>query len=289
MTVGRPYIGRFAPSPTGRLHLGSMVAAVASYLDARAHGGTWLVRMEDLDPPREVPGAADDILRTLEGFGLHWDGEVLYQHARHAAYRSALDQLLQDDMAFGCCCTRRELAEAGGLQVYPGTCRSGLPQGVEPRSWRFRMPDGAALDWQDAIQGEQHFAGDQVGDVTLLRADGQWAYHLAVVVDDEFQGITDVVRGADLVEATAAHIALQRALGFRTLRYAHVPVVTNAQGQKLSKQTLAQPVSIAEAPETLKKVFDHLKITECEVDEPIRMLDEAASKWQLTSLKQNES
>ena len=149
------------------------------------------------------------------------------------------------------------------------------------------MPDGADLDWQDAIQGEKHFAGGQVGDVTLLRADGHWAYHLAVVVDDEFQGITDVVRGADLVEATAAHIALQRALGFRTLRYAHVPVVTNAQGQKLSKQTLAQPVSIADASETLKKVFDHLKIPRCELDEPLRMLDEAASNWQLTSLKQN--
>lgn len=285
MTPRRPYVGRFAPSPTGRLHLGSMVAAVASYLDARAHGGAWLVRMEDLDPPREVSGAADDILRTLEGFGLYWDGEVLYQHARHAAYRAALDQLIEEDEAFGCCCTRRDLAEADGLQVYPGTCRTGLPDGVEPRSWRFRMPEGAELDWQDAIQGEQRFAGGQVGDVTLLRADGQWAYHLAVVVDDEFQGITDVVRGADLVEATAAHIALQRALGFRTLRYAHVPIVTNAQGQKLSKQTLAQPVSISDAPETLKKVFDHLKIKGCEVDEPTRMLDEATMNWQLRSLK----
>ena len=281
MTSGRPYVGRFAPSPTGRLHLGSMVAAVASYLDARAHGGAWLVRMEDLDPPREVSGAADDILRTLEGFGLHWDGEVLYQHARHAAYRAALDQLIEEDEAFGCCCTRRDLAEADGLQVYPGTCRTGLPDGVEPRSWRFQMPEGAELGWQDAIQGEQRFAGGQVGDVTLLRADGQWAYHLAVVVDDEFQGVTDVVRGADLVEATAAHIALQRALGFRTLRYAHVPIVTNAQGQKLSKQTLAQPVSISDAPETLKKVFDHLKIKGCEVDEPTRMLDEATMNWQL--------
>jgi len=286
MTQVRPYVGRFAPSPTGRLHLGSMVAAVASYLDARARGGTWFVRMEDLDPPREVPGAADGILRTLEGFGLNWDGEVLYQHTRHEAYRAALDMLVEEDKAFGCCCTRRDLAEADGLQVYPGTCRAGLPSGVEPRSWRFRMPDHEELVWQDAVQGDQRYASGRVGDVTLLRADGQWAYHLAVVVDDEYQEITDVVRGADLVDATAAHIALQRALGFRPLRYAHLPIVTNAQGQKLSKQSLAQPVSVVEAPQTLKKVFDHLRITGCEVDAPPKMLDQATSNWQLSLLKQ---
>jgi len=281
MTQGRPYVGRFAPSPTGRLHLGSMVAAVASYLDARAHGGTWLVRMEDLDPPREVAGAADDILRTLEGYGLHWDGAVLFQHTRHEAYREALQGLMEAGKAFGCSCTRRELAEVDGLGIYPGTCRPGLPKGVEPRSWRFRMPEKEELVWQDAIQGEQRFASAEVGDVTLLRADGLWAYHLAVVVDDEHQGVSNVVRGADLLAATAAHVALQRALGYRPLRYAHVPVVTNEQGQKLSKQTLAEPVSIEDASGVLRMVFDHLNVQHVERDRPEIMLVQALAQWQL--------
>ena len=287
MTQVRPYVGRFAPSPTGRLHLGSMVAAVASYLDARAHNGTWLVRMEDLDPPREVPGAADDILRTLEGFGLHWDGEVLYQHSRHGAYREALESLKKRDQAFGCICTRKDLEAVGGTLVYPGTCRKGLPVGISPRSWRFRMPPGKSLSWMDRIQGVQEVNSEEVGDVILLRADGFWAYHLAVVVDDQFQSITDVVRGADLLSSTAVHVALKGALECSKLRYAHVPVVTNAKGQKLSKQTLAEPVDLKNANSVLSAVFKHLSLDDVEPDSPQLMLDQATRRWAETRMRRD--
>lgn len=277
---GRPYVGRFAPSPTGRLHLGSMVAAVASYLDARAHGGRWLVRMEDLDPPREVSGAAEDILRTLEGFGLHWDGEVMHQRDRHAAYELALESLRNRGLAFGCVCTRKDLADANALSVYPGNCRKGLPQGVKPRSWRFRMPDSWPLTWNDRIQGLQSVPAAEVGDVTLRRADDCWAYHLAVVVDDQEQGVTDIVRGEDLLTSTAAHLAIQRALNCDSIRYAHVPLVKNAEGQKLSKQTLARPVEVAQASEVLQAAFQHLKLESVSLDSPTRMLEEATVLWE---------
>lgn len=279
MTLGRPYVGRFAPSPTGRLHLGSMVAAVASYLDARAHGGTWLVRIEDLDPPREVEGAADDILRTLEGYGLHWDGSVMYQHQRGDAYLEALEFLQSQNSAFGCNCSRKELQEVDGLSLYPGTCRDGLPPGLTPRSWRFRMAEEVDLKWEDRLQGQQSFRSTEIGDFTLRRGDGYWAYHLAVVVDDDFQGVTDVVRGSDLLESTAAHLALQRALQFPTPRYAHVPVVTNEAGQKLSKQTLADAVQIEDASKVLLAVLKHLNVNGVHVDEPERMLREAVTSW----------
>ena len=279
MTPRRPYIGRFAPSPTGRLHLGSMVAAVASWLDAKVHGGAWLLRMEDLDPPREVEGAADDILRTLEGFGLTWDGPVVFQSQRHALYREALDMLLEGDFAFGCACTRKVLAEADGLAVYPGFCRDGLPEEIAPRSWRFKMPRGPALSWGDRMEGRQSFRRDSVGDVTLLRADGHWAYHLAVVVDDADQGVTDVVRGADLLSSTAAHLALQHALNLSQPTYAHVPLLLNEQGQKLSKQTLARPVEMADAFNVLALVFQHLGLSVQGQAEPAVMLDEARKEW----------
>ena len=279
MTNRRPYVGRFAPSPTGRLHLGSMVAAVASYLDARAHDGTWLVRIEDLDPPREVEGASDDILRTLAGFGLEWDGEVAYQSKRHALYQSALENLLQSELAFGCICTRKKLAAAGGLEVYPGWCRDGLPLDTTPRLYRFRMPNGENLAWNDRIQGPQSVPREGVGDVVILRADGHWAYHLAVVVDDAEQGVTDVVRGADLLSSTAAHVALKQALKCPSIRYAHVPVVTNDQGQKLSKQTLATPVEVAQASFILQHTFRHLGLPPAEIDCPKKMLEEARAHW----------
>lgn len=279
MTPRRPYVGRFAPSPTGRLHLGSMVAAVASWLDARAHGGQWLVRMEDLDPPREVAGAADDILRTLEGFGLTWDGPVVYQSKRHEKYRAALDDLVQSDAAFGCACTRKILAEANGLEVYPGFCRSGLPPGVAARSWRFKMPEGPALTWQDRIRGRQSVNRDDVGDVTVLRADGHWAYHLAVVVDDAEQGVTDVVRGADLLHATSAHLALQQALDLPSPRYAHVALLTNDLGQKLSKQSRAEPVNPQKARIVLETVFAHLGLPHVEGAQPQDMLNTALPHW----------
>lgn len=238
-----PYVGRFAPSPTGPLHVGSLVAAVASFLDARAAGGRWLVRMEDLDRPRCEPGAADTILRQLEAYGLHGDGTVLYQSQRDDAYAAALDALKTCGAAYPCACTRSQLAQAPrnheGEILYPGTCRKGLPPGTVARAWRVRVAD-ASFRFHDRIHGdlEQNLARD-VGDFIVKRADGLFAYQLAVVVDDAFQGITHVVRGADLLWNTPRQIYLQGLLDLPTPVYAHVPLVTNAAGQKLSKQTLA--------------------------------------------------
>lgn len=285
MIEGRPYVGRFAPSPTGRLHLGSMAAAVASWLDAKAHEGQWLVRIEDLDPPREVEGAGDDILKTLEGFGLTWDGPVIRQSKRHDLYRGALSELKTKGLAFGCACTRKSLASVDGLSRYPGICRDGLPEGIHPRSWRFKMPEGASLSWSDRGQGRQSFDRCGVGDFTLLRADGHWAYHLAVVVDDEAQGVTDVVRGADLVSATACHLALQKAMCFDEPRYMHVDVVVNEQGQKLSKQTLAQPVELRDAPLVMQQVMMHLGLGNMEMNPLEDMLKEGLRRWSERHLK----
>ncbi len=238
-----PYIGRFAPSPTGPLHAGSLVAAVASWLDARAAGGRWLVRMEDLDRPRCEPGAADTILRQLTAYGLVWDGDVLAQSRRDDVYAAALDALKAQDAVYPCACTRSQLAHAPrnheGEIIYPGTCRNGLPPGGAARAWRVRVPDVRTY-FNDRIHGElgQNLA-EEVGDFVVQRADGLFAYQLAVVVDDAFQGITHVVRGADLLWNTPRQIHLQRLLGLPTPAYAHVPLITNAAGQKLSKQTLA--------------------------------------------------
>ena len=280
MTNRRPYVGRFAPSPTGRLHLGSLVAAVASYLDARAHGGTWLVRIEDLDPPREVEGASSDILKVLEGHGMHWDGEVLFQSSRHAAYEEALNKLVSEGNAFGCICTRRDLSMfSDHSSVYPGTCRSGLPQGVTPRAWRLHMPVGKDLVWLDRMKGTQRFSRESVGDVTLKRADGYWAYHLAVVVDDAFQSVTDIVRGEDLLSSTAAHLAIQQALSLPTINYAHHSVVRNNQGQKLSKQTRAVPVEVQYASKNLGEAFKYLGLFNIDSDRPNVMLSQATEQW----------
>ncbi len=240
------YRGRFAPSPTGPLHFGSLVAAVGSYLQARSQGGQWFVRIEDLDPPREVPGAADDILRTLEAFGFEWDGEVMYQSRRHAAYEAALEKLRQSGALYACGCTRREIADSSmnGIEgpVYPGTCRAGLQQGRNARAWRVRV-DGAVVEFDDLLQGRQRSAlAEDIGDFVVKRADGFFAYQLAVVVDDAEQGITEVARGADLLHSTPRQILLQRLLGLPTPRYLHLPVVLNEQGEKLSKQTFAAPV-----------------------------------------------
>ncbi|HHJ14879.1 MAG TPA: tRNA glutamyl-Q(34) synthetase GluQRS [Gammaproteobacteria bacterium] len=231
-------MGRFAPSPTGPLHFGSLVAALASWLDARAAGGRWLVRMEDLDPPREMPGAADDILYTLEAFALHPDEAVVFQSSRHEAYQAALEQLLAAGLAYPCACTRREVRAAGG--IYPGTCRAGLPPGRQPRSVRARLEDKVCIRFDDRLQG--HIEEDlprSSGDFILRRADGLYAYQLAVVVDDAWQGITDVVRGADLLDSTARQIWLQNKLDLPTPRYLHLPVVLGPDGAKLSKQTFA--------------------------------------------------
>lgn len=244
------YVGRFAPSPTGPLHFGSLVAALASYMEARAAKGKWLLRMEDLDPPREQPGAADEILRALEKLGLDWDGPVLAQSARSERYRAALDELSRHGLTYPCACTRRELEDSAlaidGSRIYPGTCRQGLAPGKAARTQRLRT-HGAPIGFADLIQGwTEQSVGKEVGDFVLLRADGIAAYQLAVVVDDMDQGVTDVVRGADLLDSTARQIHLQRLLGYRTPRYAHVPVALNAAGEKLSKQTGVRPLDLAD-------------------------------------------
>jgi glutamyl-Q tRNA(Asp) synthetase len=251
-----PYRGRFAPSPTGPLHFGSLVAAVGSWLDARAHGGAWLLRMEDLDAPRVVPGAADDILRTLEALSLAWDGAVVYQSQRHDAYHTALHELKQQHRAYPCACSRKEIADSGiaGIEgyVYPGTCRDGLPAGRAARAWRLDTRASGVIGFDDAIQGRiQHDVEQAIGDFVLYRADGLYAYQLAVVVDDAEQGITDVVRGADLIESTPRQLWLQKALGMPTPHYAHLPVAVNAAGEKLSKQTLAPAIDVREGNRAL--------------------------------------
>lgn len=237
-----PYRGRFAPSPTGPLHFGSLVAALGSWLLARQAGGEWLVRIEDLDPPREVPGAAVAQLRALEGFGLASDGPVLWQSSRGEAYREALDRLLASGHAFACHCSRAALAADGGIhrRCVPGARR-------DDPAVRMRVDDGARVAFEDAIQGrfEQDVA-TEAGDFVLRRADGPWAYQLAVVVDDAAQGITDVVRGADLLDSTPRQVLLQRALGLPTPRHAHLPLVLDAEGRKLSKSLAALPVDPAD-------------------------------------------
>lgn len=245
MALHSIYVGRFAPSPSGPLHFGSLLAATGSYLDASAHGGLWRVRMEDLDPPREMPGAASDILNTLEACGFEWDGPVLYQSTRHAAYEAALEQLQHSGRLYPCACTRREIADSAlqGIEgpVYPGTCRDGL-HGRAARAWRVRT-DNREIVFDDALQGRQcQVLARDTGDFVLKRADGLYAYQLAVVVDDAAQGITDVVRGADLLDSTPRQIFLQQLLGLPTPRYLHLPVVVNQDGEKLSKQTLAPAI-----------------------------------------------
>jgi glutamyl-Q tRNA(Asp) synthetase len=264
------YRGRFAPSPTGALHLGSLLTATASYLDARAAGGEWLLRMEDLDRPREMPGAADAILRSLTAHGLHWDGEVHYQSRRSALYDQALAQLTAQGRSYDCGCSRREVAEASqhgnghgddngdGEQVYPGTCRDGMAPGKTARARRLRL-QGEVIRFTDRVFGlQQQSPAQQVGDFVLHRADGIHAYQLAVVVDDAAQGISDVVRGADLLRSTARQIVLGQLLGLPLLRYAHLPLLRNAAGEKLSKQTLAPALDDTRAADNLFQVLQWL-------------------------------
>lgn len=238
-----PVIGRFAPSPTGPLHVGSLVAAVASYAMARRQGGLWLVRMEDLDTPRVVPGMADDILRTLECLGFAWDGDILWQSRRTEAYGAALQRLLAAGDAYPCGCSRAEIArvataphDGDGEIPYPNLCRGGLPPGKEPRSFRVRVP-AEPVSFTDLVMGPHHYDLAAIcGDFVIKRADGLFAYQLAVVVDDEAQRVNQVVRGADLLSSTPRQIVLQRLFGFTTPDYAHVPLVTGPGGGKLSKR-----------------------------------------------------
>ncbi|MFM0286220.1 tRNA glutamyl-Q(34) synthetase GluQRS [Paraburkholderia megapolitana] len=267
MNAPSPYRGRFAPSPTGPLHFGSLVSALASWLDARAHGGAWLVRIEDVDAPRTVPGAAEDILATLARFGMQTDEPPVWQSARGTHYANAFDRLKAAGVVYPCGCTRKEIADSllhaharHTTLAYPGTCRSGL-HGKPARAWRLRVPDGdtAVIEFEDRWQGPQtQNLATEVGDFVLRRADDQWAYQLAVVVDDADAGITHVVRGADLLDSTARQIYLQRCLGLSTPAYLHVPVVTTVEGEKLSKQTGAQALDSAQPLAALHDAADYL-------------------------------
>jgi len=240
-----------------------MVAAVGSYLDAKAHGGSWALRIDDLDPPRVAPGSVDSILRCLEKFQMAWDGDVVFQSARMAAYQGALDELRAADLVYACGCTRKEIGDAGldGADgpVYPGTCRNGLPPGREERAWRVRT-GGMAIEFVDLLQGRvRQDLAREIGDFVLFRADRVFAYHLACAVDDSAQGITHVVRGADLMASTPRQIHLQRLLGLPTPEYLHLPIALNAAGDKLSKQTLASAVDTDRAAATLADVLRFLK------------------------------
>ena len=259
------YTGRFAPSPTGPLHRGSLVAALASYLDARVRRGCWLLRIEDIDAARPVPGAAESILACLQALGMQPDGEVIWQSRRHSRYQAAFERLAHH--TYPCACTRREIADShsglasDGAAVYPGTCRTGLAAGRQARAWRLRVPDRG----HDCISFEDRWVGtvsqrlaNEVGDFVLKRADGFWAYQLAVVVDDAEQQVTHVVRGIDLLDSTPRQIYLQRLLGYPTPAYLHVPVVTNAAGEKLSKQTGAVALDLSQPLAELRRAASFL-------------------------------
>lgn len=277
-----PATGRFAPSPTGSLHLGSLAAAVASWLFARAANGRWLVRIEDIDTPRVVPGSAEEILAALQRYGLEWDGELVWQSQRTARYEEALLRLRDAGLVYDCACSRADLQRAasaplGAEAVYPGTCRNGLPPGKAARAIRFRVPDEVIV-FDDLLRGriEEH-VGSQTGDFVVRRADGLFAYQLAVVVDDAEQGVTQVVRGVDLLGSTARQIALQRALGYLTPQYAHIPLVTNPDGSKLGKRDGSLPLPTlddARVRETLAAVLKHLGY-DIAPDHPDAMLGEA--------------
>lgn len=291
-SISRSYTGRFAPSPTGPLHAGSLVAALASWLDARAHGGTWLVRIEDVDTPRCVPGAADEILRQLSAFGLSPDAPPAVQSARRALYQPALDALRNRHHVFACNCTRKMVEDANaklgrararnGELVYPGTCR--CRTGVcEPCAWRLRVPAGpdASIDWLDRRLGAQRQnLALEVGDFVLKRSDGLWAYQLAVVVDDAEQGITHVVRGEDLADNTPRQIYLQRQLGYTTPQYLHTPLVLGANGEKLSKQNGALALCTQQPLRELQAAAQTLALQVPANDHLADWLASAVSAWQ---------
>lgn len=290
------YTGRFAPSPTGALHAGSLVAALASWLDARAHGGRWLVRIEDVDQPRCVPGADTALLAQLAALGLVPDAPPVWQAARGAAYEAALSALAQSGQAYACTCTRADILRANqqrgqarqrhGELVYPGTCRRGMqpmPDGA-PRvpAWRLRVPEGPAaqIGWDDRRLGPQAQRLDtEVGDFVLKRADGLWAYQLAVVVDDAWQGITDVVRGEDLADNTPRQIWLQRCLGLATPRYLHTPLVRDGHGEKLSKQTGATALDATQPVPALRAAGAVLGLRDSGAPTVGEWLAQATRQW----------
>lgn len=282
------YIGRFAPSPTGLLHIGSLLTALASYADARSQNGQWLVRMENIDPPREMVGAASHILHTLENFGFEWDGEVVFQSKRHDLYRAALDDLIARQLVYPCDCSRKDWHAAAKMGpdgfVYNGACRdkNRFRQPEKPFAWRVCVSD-EIISFDDAIVGSYHqnLAND-IGDFVLLRADGFGAYQLAVVVDDAQQGVTHIVRGQDLLVSTPRQIYLQRCLNYVTPKYAHLPLLVNQLGQKWSKQTLAPALDLGQKETLLRQVIQYLCIPPApDVSTPRDLLDWAVQHWNI--------
>ncbi len=284
------YIGRFAPSPTGALHLGSLYAALASYLDARANNGQWLVRMEDIDPPREVPGAADTILKQLDNHGLHWHGSVLYQSQRLTAYRDAIDALENLELVYSCQCTRSRLRSLNG--VYDGHCRSQQNLSAAPgteslASIRIKI-SSAKISWQDLIHGR---CTDELaltcGDFILVRRDGLFAYQLAVSIDDAYQSINHVIRGDDLLDSTARQIYLHEQLGFEAPRYGHIPVLKDAQGDKLSKQRFASSIEASNPGGNIEHCLTLLGLSvpaELSNAPVAQLLDWATQQWSRSTI-----
>lgn len=280
-----PYIGRFAPSPTGPLHFGSLVAALASYLDARHHGGQWLVRIEDIDPPREEPGAADTILRQLDNHGLHWDGAVLYQSHRNDAYFTALQGLKQAGLAYPCDCSRQRIRTMGG--IYAGHCRDRAIPPAEDYAIRVRTHN-SPIDFQDLFQGSQQWRLNvTAGDFIIQRRDQLYAYQLACAVDDMHQGITHVIRGSDLLDSTPRQIHLMQLQGATAPLYGHIPVVIDTGGQKLSKQNHAPAIDTKQAVRNLSKALAWLKHpapTEMANEDVQTLLQWAATYWDRTRI-----
>lgn len=275
------YVGRFAPAPTGPLHFGSLVTALASWLDARVHVGQWLVRIEDIDHPRVVPGAGDQILRTLDAYGLYWDGSVIWQGMRRARYAEGLARLEWSGRTYPCACTRRE---TGPGRPYDGRCRAGLPAGRQGRAVRLRV-DANPIEFEDRVQGRvSQSLADVTGDFIVRRADALIAYHLAVVIDDADQGVTHIVRGADLLDSTPRQIHLQRCLAAATPAYAHVPVAVDAQGTKLSKQNGAPALPQAPDRDILAaalRFLGHDPGAGRDYETTTRLLDAAIAGWRM--------
>ncbi|MBA3582432.1 MAG: tRNA glutamyl-Q(34) synthetase GluQRS [Gammaproteobacteria bacterium] len=282
------YIGRFAPTPSGPLHFGSLITAVASYLDAKAQGGQWLVRIEDIDTPRVMRGAADDILRTLERFGLHWDGTVIYQSQRLDVYRNALNQLAAH--SYPCSCSRQELHDHCKMgrygPIYSGTCRTQAQHPAREMAIRLRTHN-TAIYCSDAIQDAYaQCLESEIGDFNLLRRDGYYSYHLAVVVDDAAQHISHVVRGYDLLDSTPRQIYLQQCLGYNTPHYAHVPIALDEQGQKLSKQNHAAALNNKHILQQLLAALVFLGQPTIEFNTPKSILENAIKSWRIATVPQ---
>jgi len=285
------YIGRFAPSPSGPLHAGSAAAALASYLDARAHGGRWLLRIEDVDTPRTVAGADDLIQAQLRLLGLHWDGPVTFQSQRFDRYQQAFDRLVAVGRIFGCACSRREIADSlarlgAGTQrnqdlIYPGTCRNGIARGRAPRAWRFRVDDDVVTFDDRWLGPQRQEPARETGDFVIRRADGLWAYQLAVTVDDGEAGVTHVVRGQDILSSTGRQVLIQRALGLPMPSYLHIPLVMASDGEKLSKQNGARSVTGDGRPpcDALDEAARMLGIAPPERRDAEGWLAEATSRW----------